>query len=89
MSRILVVGDDDAARYATAKLLATAGYKVVEAHDYHDAFPGLEDGTRYGCRTGRRILDASETIDRAIEALTLFLNRCLSPLRLKGGIVYS
>jgi len=45
MARILLVDDDDAARYATARLLATAGYDVVEAHDYHDALAILEDGT--------------------------------------------
>jgi len=32
-------------RYATAKLLANAGHEVVDAHDYHDALPILEDGT--------------------------------------------
>jgi DNA-binding response OmpR family regulator len=45
MSRILVVDDDEAARHATANLLTRAGHEVVEAHDFRDALPILEDGT--------------------------------------------
>jgi CheY-like chemotaxis protein len=43
MPRILLVDDDEAARYAVAKLLRMAGYEVVEAHDYRDGLPVLED----------------------------------------------
>ena len=46
MARILLIEDDKATRYATAKLLSAAGYEVVEANDYRDALPLLEDGSR-------------------------------------------
>lgn len=46
MARILLVDDDEAACYATAKLLRMAGYEVAEAHDYRDALPILEDHSR-------------------------------------------
>jgi CheY-like chemotaxis protein len=46
MARILLVEDDEATRYATVKLLSSAGHEVVEAHDYRDALPVLEDGSR-------------------------------------------
>jgi CheY-like chemotaxis protein len=39
------VDDDEATRYATGKLLRIAGYDVLEANDYHDALPALEDHT--------------------------------------------
>ncbi len=42
MSRILVVEDDDATRYAMARTLEAAGYEVDQAHDYRDALPILE-----------------------------------------------
>ncbi len=42
MSRILVVEDDDATRYAMARTLEAAGYEVAQAHDYRDALPILE-----------------------------------------------
>lgn len=43
MYRILLVDDDEALRYATAKLLAAAGYDVVQAGDFRDALPIIED----------------------------------------------
>jgi CheY-like chemotaxis protein len=43
MSRILVVEDDDATRYAMVRALDAAGYEVAQAHDYRDALPILED----------------------------------------------
>ena len=46
MSRILVVEDDDATRYAMVRTLAAAGYEVAEAKDYRDALPILEDKRR-------------------------------------------
>jgi CheY-like chemotaxis protein len=46
MARILLVDDDEATRYATAKLLAAAGHEVVQASDYRDALPILENGSR-------------------------------------------
>jgi len=46
LSRILVVDDDEPLRYATVKLLAGAGYDVVEAGDYRGALPIMEDGLR-------------------------------------------
>src|SRR6185312_8112702 len=46
MARLLLVADDESGRYATAKVLRHAGYEVVEAHDYRDALPLLEDHTR-------------------------------------------
>ena len=42
MSRILVVEDDDATRYAIARTLDAAGYEVAQAHDFQDALPILE-----------------------------------------------
>ena len=42
MSRILVVEDDEATRYAMARTLDAAGYEVALAHDYHDALPILQ-----------------------------------------------
>lgn len=42
MARILVVDDDEAARYATAKLLRATGHEVVDAFNYRDALPILE-----------------------------------------------
>ena len=42
MSRILVIEDDDATRYAMARTLEAAGYEVAQAHDYRDALPILE-----------------------------------------------
>jgi CheY-like chemotaxis protein len=44
MSRILLIDDDEVLRYATAKLLAKAGFEVVEAGDYREALPIMEDG---------------------------------------------
>lgn len=42
-SRILLVEDDNASRYAAAKLLAGAGYDVAEAADFRDALNVIED----------------------------------------------
>jgi two-component system, NtrC family, C4-dicarboxylate transport response regulator DctD len=42
MSRILVVEDDEATRYAMARTLTVAGYEVAEATDYRDALSILE-----------------------------------------------
>ncbi len=42
MSRILVVEDDDATRYAMVKTLVAAGYDVAQANDYRDALLILE-----------------------------------------------
>lgn len=41
--RILIVDDDDAYRYATAKMLSDAGFEVADAHDYRGALDVLED----------------------------------------------
>jgi CheY-like chemotaxis protein len=41
--RILIVDDDDGFRYATAKMLAEAGYETVDAQDYRKALEILED----------------------------------------------
>jgi DNA-binding NtrC family response regulator len=43
-ARILVVDDDDACCRAIAHVLAAAGFEIVQAHDYRDALPVLEDG---------------------------------------------
>ena len=43
-ARILVVDDDEAFCYAVGNMLRDAGYEVVEAHDFRDALPILEDG---------------------------------------------
>jgi len=43
VSRILLVEDDNASRYATAKLLVDAGYHVAEAVDFHEALRVIED----------------------------------------------
>jgi DNA-binding response OmpR family regulator len=40
--RILIVDDDDGFRYATARLLTT-GFDVVQARDFRDALPVIED----------------------------------------------
>jgi CheY-like chemotaxis protein len=45
MSRILVVEDDDASRYAVARALEAAGDEVVQARSYQEALPILEDGS--------------------------------------------
>jgi CheY-like chemotaxis protein len=42
-SRVLVVDDDDAYRYATVRMLADAGFDVVEAPDYRQALDILDD----------------------------------------------
>ncbi len=42
-ARGLVVDDDDAFRYATAKLLADAGFETVEAPDYRQALEILDE----------------------------------------------
>jgi DNA-binding response OmpR family regulator len=43
-NRILIVDNDDGFRYATARLLTTAGFDVVQARDFRDALPVIEDG---------------------------------------------
>jgi CheY-like chemotaxis protein len=42
-TRVLVVDDDDAFRYATVKMLAEAGFEAVDAPDYRRALDILED----------------------------------------------
>jgi CheY-like chemotaxis protein len=42
-TRVLVVDDDDAYRYATVKMLGAADYEVVEASDYRQALDILDD----------------------------------------------
>lgn len=42
-TRVLVVDDDDAFRYAMVKMLAEAGYEAVEAPDYRRALDILDD----------------------------------------------
>jgi CheY-like chemotaxis protein len=43
-TRILLVEDDDATRYAVAQMLAGDGFDVVQAPDYRDALTVVEDG---------------------------------------------
>jgi CheY-like chemotaxis protein len=47
MTRILFVDDDEAFRYATARILRDRGFDVVEASGFKDALPALEDGSRF------------------------------------------
>lgn len=42
-ARVLLVDDDDGYRYAMVKLLAKAGFEVVEAADYRQALDILDD----------------------------------------------
>lgn len=42
-TRILVVDDDEAFRYAAAKTLTDAGFEVADAHDYRGALAILDD----------------------------------------------
>ncbi|HWE76482.1 MAG TPA: response regulator [Stellaceae bacterium] len=42
-TRVLVVDDDDAFRYALVKMLADAGFEAVEAPDYRLALDILDD----------------------------------------------
>ena len=44
MPRILLIDDDELLRYGIAKLLARAGYEVVEAGSFRDALPIMENG---------------------------------------------
>ncbi len=45
--RLLLVDDDEAFRYATAKTLRVNGFDVVEAGNFRDALPALEDGSHF------------------------------------------
>jgi CheY-like chemotaxis protein len=46
MSRILVVEDDEATRYAMARALVAASYEVAQAPDYQDALSILESDSQ-------------------------------------------
>jgi CheY-like chemotaxis protein len=45
--RVLLVDDDEAFRYAASKMLRENGFEVVEAGNFRDALPALEDGSRF------------------------------------------
>jgi CheY-like chemotaxis protein len=47
-TRILVVEDDDAARYVIARLLADKGFDVQQASDYREALRVVEDSDPLG-----------------------------------------
>jgi two-component system cell cycle sensor histidine kinase/response regulator CckA len=46
--RILVVEDDDAARYAMVRILTDKGFDVQQAPDYREALRVVEDGASVG-----------------------------------------